>query len=143
MLEQLTCSNGVGVCALQQPTYCIQHSTSPQQLHTATACTTHTAALNRIAPAVTAYEPCTPPPTIWLLAGKLTEQGKDKVEEQVGQAVRAITQHLDALKDGVVAAQQPADGRQPLINEHSAAHLHGAVSLRGRDLHAVGRRPRA
>jgi hypothetical protein len=63
-----------------------------------------------------------------MLAGKLTEQGKDKVEEQVGQAVRAITQHLDALKNGVVAAQQPAEGRQPLINEHSAAHLHGAVS---------------
>jgi hypothetical protein len=71
-----------------------------------------------------------------LLAGKLTEQGKDKVEEQVGQAVRAITQHLDALKNGVVAAQQPADGRQALVNEHSAAHLHGAVSTSGLDSRA-------
>lgn len=73
----------------------------------------------------------------YLSTGKLTEQGKDKVEEQVGQAVRAITQHLDALKDGVVAAQQPADGRQPLINEHSAAHLHGAVLVLVEQLHSV------
>jgi hypothetical protein len=40
---------------------------------------------------------------------------------------------LDALKNGVVAAQQPADGRQALVNEHSAAHLHGAVSVCGLD----------
>eukprot|EP00882_Tetradesmus_deserticola_P014437 GHRQ01015353.1.p1 GENE.GHRQ01015353.1~~GHRQ01015353.1.p1 ORF type:complete len:252 (+),score=89.33 GHRQ01015353.1:227-982(+) len=73
----------------------------------------------------------------YLSTGKLTEQGKDKVEEQVGQAVRAITQHLDALKEGVVAAQQPADGTQALINEHSAAHLHGAVLVLVEQLHSV------
>jgi len=45
----------------------------------------------------------------------------------VGIAVRTITQHLDALKNGVVAAQQPEEG-QALINEQTAAHLHGSVS---------------
>eukprot|EP00879_Flechtneria_rotunda_P014050 GHRR01014678.1.p1 GENE.GHRR01014678.1~~GHRR01014678.1.p1 ORF type:complete len:175 (+),score=45.44 GHRR01014678.1:120-644(+) len=64
----------------------------------------------------------------YLASGKITEQSKDQVEEQVGLAVQAITQHLEALKNGVIAAQRPADNSQPLVNAETAAHLHGAVS---------------
>jgi hypothetical protein len=53
------------------------------------------------------------------------------VEEHVGQLVATITQSLDALKNGVLAAQQAQDGGQPLVNEQTAAHLHGTVR-RGR-----------
>jgi hypothetical protein len=60
-------------------------------------------------------------------AGKLTEQAKDEIEEHVSLLVRTITQSLDALKNGVMAAQRPQEDGQPLINEHMAAHLHGAV----------------
>lgn len=60
-------------------------------------------------------------------AGKLSEQAKDQIEEHVGLLVRTITQSLDALKNGVMAAQQPQEDGQPLINEQMAAHLHGAV----------------
>lgn len=60
-------------------------------------------------------------------AGKLSEQAKDEIEEHVSLLVRTITQSLDALKNGVMAAQQPQQDGQPLINEHMAAHLHGAV----------------
>lgn len=61
-------------------------------------------------------------------AGFLSEQAKDEIEEHVGLLVRTITQSLEALKNGVTAAQQPQADGQPLINEHTAAHLHGAVS---------------
>ncbi|KAF8059460.1 SYP81 [Scenedesmus sp. PABB004] len=63
----------------------------------------------------------------YLSTGKLSEAAKDAVEERVGGAVRGITAHLDALKDGVLAAQDPPGGGPPLINQQSAAHLHGAV----------------
>lgn len=43
--------------------------------------------------------------------------------------MRTITQSLEALKNGVMAAQQPQQDGQPLINEHMAAHLHGAVRV--------------
>jgi len=69
-------------------------------------------------------------------AGKLSEQAKDQVEEHVGLLVRTITQSLDALKNGVMAAQQPQEDGQPLINEQMAAHLHGAV---GRPAASTGR----
>eukprot|EP00775_Hariotina_reticulata_P005983 gene5983-6222_t len=72
----------------------------------------------------------------YLSTGKLSEPGKDQVEEQVGVAVRTITQHLDALKNGVVAAQQP-EGGQALINEQTAAHLHGSVLVLVERLHSV------
>lgn len=66
----------------------------------------------------------------WLacrFTGKLGEQSKDEIEEHVTLLVRTITQSLEALKNGVMAAQQPQETGQPLINEHMAAHLHGAV----------------
>jgi hypothetical protein len=59
--------------------------------------------------------------------GRLGEQSKDEIEEHVSLLVRTITQSLEALKNGVMAAQQPQENGQPLINEHMAAHLHGAV----------------
>jgi hypothetical protein len=64
-----------------------------------------------------------------LLAGKLGEQAKDEIEEHVSLLVRTITQSLDALKNGVMAAQRPQEDGQPLINEHMAAHLHGTVGV--------------
>lgn len=63
------------------------------------------------------------------LIGKLGEQSKDEIEEHVSLLVRTITQSLEALKNGVMAAQQPQQDGQPLINEHMAAHLHGAVRV--------------
>jgi hypothetical protein len=65
----------------------------------------------------------------YLHAGKLGEQAKDEIEEHVSLLVRTITQSLEALKNGVMAAQQPQQDGQPLINEHMAAHLHGAVRV--------------
>ena len=62
-----------------------------------------------------------------LPVGKLSEQAKDEIEEHVGLLVRTVTQSLDALKNGVMAAQQPQEDGEPLINEQTAAHLHGAV----------------
>lgn len=73
----------------------------------------------------------------YIAAGKLSEQAKDQVEEHVGLLVRTITQSLDALKNGVMAAQQPQEDGQPLINEQMAAHLHGAVFVLVELLHTV------
>lgn len=73
--------------------------------------------------------PCRAVPCAVPTAGKLTEQAKDEIEENVSLLVRTITQSVEALKNGVMAAQQPQEGDgQPLINEQTAAHLHGAVS---------------
>eukprot|EP00878_Enallax_costatus_P019460 GHUV01020532.1.p1 GENE.GHUV01020532.1~~GHUV01020532.1.p1 ORF type:complete len:252 (+),score=36.01 GHUV01020532.1:724-1479(+) len=73
----------------------------------------------------------------YLSTGKLTEQAKDQIEEQVGVLVRTITQQLEALKNSVIAAQQPPDGSRPLINENTAAHLHGTVLVLVEQLHRV------
>lgn len=70
---------------------------------------------------------------IWLHAGKLSNKDKDGIEEEVGATVRAAGQQLEQLKGSVVAAQQQQqsyeDGGGAAINEHTAAHLHGVVSI--------------
>ncbi|GBF87646.1 syntaxin [Raphidocelis subcapitata] len=61
-------------------------------------------------------------------AGRFTAQQKDKIEEEVLQVVSACRARIDQLTDSIVTAQQQRGaGGGGLVNEHTAAHLHGVV----------------
>jgi hypothetical protein len=57
---------------------------------------------------------------------------KDRLEGEVGVMVKACSQHLDRLKESVLAVQQQqqrdASGR-PTQKAQAIAHLHGVVSV--------------
>lgn len=60
-------------------------------------------------------------------AGRFTPQQKDRIEEEVLTTVAAARGGIQRLTDSVVAAQAAGGGGRALINEQTAAHLHGAV----------------
>jgi hypothetical protein len=64
---------------------------------------------------------------MYLSAGKFDNKEKDKIEEEVGSVVRTCTKQIEQLKDSVVTAQKTYEDGEPLINEQTAAHLHGVV----------------